>query len=329
MSKLDLTDRVAVVTGGAGGIGTCIAKSYAEAGASVVVASRKKENLDGVVGEIEAAGGTALAVGCDITVPDQVNGLIEETVGAFGRLDVMVNNAGGGATPRMPEDTPYDEWQRIVDLNLTGTWLCCIAAGKRMIEQQSGNIINISSVAGTKGHPGMLHYSAAKAGVISLSNNLAFQWAKHNIRVNCVAPGLIATPRDGEVGRHPAGREGGRHARAASGAAARPGGRRRPLPFPRFAGLGPADRRGHPDPLLDPGSTGSGTSDVRAFIRPLDTRDDDLDLLGGKGRSLARLSNAGFAVPGGFHVTTAGLPVLRRRARSRATHRRARGSPSW
>ena len=194
MSKLDLTDRVAIVTGGAGGIGTCIAKMYAEAGARVVVASRKKENLDGVVGEIESAGGTAMAVGCDITVPDQVDALIAETVGAFGRLDVMVNNAGGGATPRMPEDTPYDEWQCIVDLNLTGTWLCCIAAGKRMIEQQNGNIINISSVAGTKGHPGMLHYSAAKAGVISLSNNLAFQWAKHNIRVNCVAPGLIATP---------------------------------------------------------------------------------------------------------------------------------------
>ncbi|MDE2978748.1 MAG: SDR family NAD(P)-dependent oxidoreductase, partial [Acidobacteriota bacterium] len=105
MSGLDLTDRVAIVTGGAGGIGTCIAKSYAEAGARVVVASRKKENLDGVVGEIESGGGTALAVGCDITVPDQVDGLIAETVGAFGRLAIMVNNAGGGATPRMPEDT--------------------------------------------------------------------------------------------------------------------------------------------------------------------------------------------------------------------------------
>ncbi len=194
MTRLDLTDRVAIVTGGAGGIGACIARSYAEAGARVVVASRKKENLDRIVAEIGSDGGTALAIGCDITVPEQVDALIAQTVESFGRLDVMVNNAGGGATPRKPEDTPCDEWQRIVDLNLTGTWLCCIAAGKRMIEQQSGNIINISSVAGTKGHPGMLHYSAAKAGVISLSNNLAFSWAKHNIRVNCVAPGLIATP---------------------------------------------------------------------------------------------------------------------------------------
>lgn len=194
MSKLDLTDKVAIVTGGAGGIGTCIAEAYADAGAKVVVASRKKENLDGVVAGIESTGGTALATSCDITVPEQVDSLIAETVDAFGQLDIMVNNAGGGSQSRMPEDTPYDDWLRIVDLNLTGTWLCCIAAGKQMIEQQSGNIINISSVAGTKGHPGMLHYSAAKAGVISLSNNLAFQWAKHNIRVNCVAPGLIATP---------------------------------------------------------------------------------------------------------------------------------------
>lgn len=194
MTRLDLTGRVAIVTGGAGGIGSCIARSFSEAGARVVVASRKKENLDGVVAEIESAGGTALAVACDITIPEQVDNLVALTVETLGRLDVMVNNAGGGARPLMPEDTPYEDWRRIVDLNLTGAWLCCIAAGKQMIAQQSGNIINISSVAGTKGHPGMLHYSAAKAGVISLSNNLAFQWAKHNIRVNCVAPGLIATP---------------------------------------------------------------------------------------------------------------------------------------
>ena len=147
-----------------------------------------------MVGEIESAGGTALAIGCDITVPEQVDSLIAETVAAFGRLDIMVNNAGGGYKARKPEDVPFNEWQMMIDLNLTGTWLCCVAAGKQMMEQESGNIINISSVAGTKGHPGMLHYSAAKAGVISLSNNLAFLWAKHNIRVNCVAPGLIATP---------------------------------------------------------------------------------------------------------------------------------------
>ena len=129
----------------------------------------------------------------DITVPEQVDELIARTVAEFGRLDVMVNNAGGGARMRQPEETPYEDWVRLIDFNLTGTFLCCIASGKQMIEQKSGNIINISSTAGTKGNPFMLHYSAAKAGMISLTNNLAFMWARHNINVNCIAPGLIAT----------------------------------------------------------------------------------------------------------------------------------------
>jgi len=194
MSKFELQDKVTIVTGGAGGIGTCIAMEYARAGAKVVIASRKKENLDKVVTDIAALGAESLAIATDITVPEQVDNMIAETVAKFGRIDVIVNNAGGGTSMKKAEDTPYDEWVRIVDFNLTGTFNCSMAAGKQMIEQQSGNIINISSVAGTKGNPGMLHYSAAKAGVISLSNNLAFMWAKHNIIVNTIVPGLIATP---------------------------------------------------------------------------------------------------------------------------------------
>lgn len=194
MSKFDLKDQVAIVTGGAGGIGTEICREYARAGAKVVVASRKQENIERVAAEISELGAESLAVTTDITKPDDVDRLIAETVERFGRLDVMVNNAGGGSRMVKPEETPYDEWVRLIDFNLTGTFLCCIAAGKQMIEQNDGKIINISSVAGTKGNPGMLHYSAAKAGVISLSNNLAFAWAPHNINVNCVAPGLIATP---------------------------------------------------------------------------------------------------------------------------------------
>ena len=189
----ELQGKVAIVTGGAGGIGTHISKTFAAAGARVVVASRSQERLDGVASDIAAQGGEALAVATDITVPEQVDALVRRTVERFGRLDVMVNNAGGGARMRQPEDTPVDEWMRLIEFNLTGTFLCCIAAGKRMIEQGGGNIINISSVAGTKGNPGMLHYSAAKAGVISLTNNLAYMWARHSINVNCIAPGLIAT----------------------------------------------------------------------------------------------------------------------------------------
>ena len=193
MSDFELQNKVAIVTGGAGGIGTHISLEYARAGAAVVVASRNQERIDGVVAQIADDGGRALAVATDITVPEQVDELIARTVSEFGRLDVMVNNAGGGARMRQPEETPYEDWVRLIDFNLTGTFLCCIAAGKQMIEQKRGNIINISSTAGTKGNPFMLHYSAAKAGMISLTNNLAFMWARHNINVNCIAPGLIAT----------------------------------------------------------------------------------------------------------------------------------------
>ena len=193
MSDYELKNKVAIVTGGAGGIGTHISREFARAGAAVVVASRNQARIDGVVAKITDCGGRALAVATDITVPEQVDGLIARTVSAFGRLDVMVNNAGGGARMRQPEETSYQDWVRLIDFNLTGTFLCCIAAGKRMIEQRSGNIINISSTAGTKGNPYMLHYSAAKAGMISLTNNLAYMWARHNINVNCIAPGLIAT----------------------------------------------------------------------------------------------------------------------------------------
>jgi len=193
MSKFQLQDKIAIVTGGAGGIGTCIAVEYARAGANVVVASRDQAKIDKVAAEIKALGRESLAVATDVTVPEQVDNMVKQTVDTFGRLDVIVNCAGGGSAMRDPTEVPFEEWNYIVNLNLTGTYLCCIAAGKQMIKQKGGKIINISSVAGTKGNPGMLHYSAAKAGVISLSNNLAFLWAQHNINVNCIVPGLIAT----------------------------------------------------------------------------------------------------------------------------------------
>ena len=193
MSKLTLDGRTAIVTGGAGGIGTHIAATYAEAGANVVIASRNKENLDKVAADIQNQGGKCLAVATDITVPDQVDNMVKETVDTFGRLDILVNNAGSWGRGGSPEELPLEQWNEIINICLTGTWLCSISAGKEMIKQQYGKIINISSTAGTKGNPGALHYSAAKAGVISLSNNLSFLWAKHNICVNAILPGLIAT----------------------------------------------------------------------------------------------------------------------------------------
>lgn len=194
MSKFGLEGKTAVVTGGAGGIGSCICREYARAGANVVVASRNQENIDKVATELKGLGAKSLAVATDITAPPEVDRMIERTVSEFGRVDIIVNNAGGGAAMKKAEDTPYNEWVKIVDFNLTGTFNCCMAAGKQMIEQKGGKIINISSTAGTKGNPGMLHYSAAKAAVISLSNNLSFMWIEHNINVNTILPGLIATP---------------------------------------------------------------------------------------------------------------------------------------
>lgn len=168
-------------------------QAYARAGANVVVASRNRDNIERVANEIKSKGQSAIAHRVDITDVESVDTLVQATVDAFGSLDVMVNNAGRWGRGHEPEDTPIDEWREVVEQNLTGMFIPCLAAGRQMIKQQAGKIINISSTAGSKGNPGQLHYSAAKAGVISLSNNLAMKWARHNINVNCILPGLIAT----------------------------------------------------------------------------------------------------------------------------------------
>jgi NAD(P)-dependent dehydrogenase (short-subunit alcohol dehydrogenase family) len=193
MSKFDLDGKVCVVTGGGGSIGSQTCRELASGGGKIVVTGRTQATLDAVVDQITSEGQEAMAIVCDITNPDQVDNLVSETVKAFGSLDVLVNNAGGSwSRHENAEDTPYDKWLTAVDINLNGAFLCSMAAGKQMIEQQSGRIINVASTAGTKGNPYMLAYSAAKAGMISLSNNLAFMWKAHNIYVNVILPGAIA-----------------------------------------------------------------------------------------------------------------------------------------
>ncbi len=193
MSNFELTGKTAIVTGGAGGLGLAMSRAYGDAGANVVVASRNEENIEKVAEELKSKGQSALAVSVDITDADQLDNMIAKTVETFGAVDAIVNNAGRWGKSHLAEDTPLDEWQKVVDLNLTGCFLVCMAAGRQMIKQNGGKIINVSSTAGSKGNPGQLHYSAAKAGVLSLTNNLAMMWAKHNINVNCILPGLIAT----------------------------------------------------------------------------------------------------------------------------------------
>ena len=192
MSRFELKGKVAIITGGGSGIGESIAREFAKVGAKVVVASRKQENLDRVAGEIKAAGGEALAVVTDIRVPEQVENVIKQTVDTFGRLDIMVNNAGAGFPVKIEELSP-NGWDVIININLKGVFLCSSAAARVMIPQKSGKIINISSVAGINGSPSMSHYGAAKAGVINFTKSCSVEWAQHNINVNCIAPGMIET----------------------------------------------------------------------------------------------------------------------------------------
>ncbi len=192
MSEFDIADKVAIITGGGTGIGRTIATEFAKAGADVVVASRKQANLDSVAEEIKALGRQSLAIATDIRIPEQVDKLVKQTVDRFGRIDILINNAGASFMCPVEEMTP-NGWDTIVNINLKGTFLCCRAVGKVMIQQKKGKIINFASTAGVNGFPRMAHYGAAKAGVINFTKSLAMEWAQHNINVNCIVPGLIET----------------------------------------------------------------------------------------------------------------------------------------
>jgi len=192
MSVFDLQDKIAIVTGGGSGIGASISKAYAIAGAHVVVAARKKDRLEKVAAEVEALGSQAMVVVTDVTVPDQVENLIQQTLDKFGRIDIMVANAGGGGSPPVEKAT-LEQWNDQIALNLNSAFLCDVSAGKVMMEQKSGKVINVASTAGINLNPGLAAYAAAKAGMINLTKSLAVIWARHNINVNCIAPGFTAT----------------------------------------------------------------------------------------------------------------------------------------
>jgi glucose 1-dehydrogenase len=195
-----LNNKVAIVTGATSGIGKAIALALAAAGALVAVNYRSRpESAEEVVGQIRNAGSRGLAVHADVTKADEVEAMVARTVEEFGRLDVMVNNAG--METKMPFlETPLDVWEEVLAVNLTGPWLGCQAAARQMVGQNGGGrIVNISSVHEDLPMPTNAPYCAAKGGVRMLTRTIAVELAPHGVTVNNIAPGAVETPMDAEI----------------------------------------------------------------------------------------------------------------------------------
>jgi citronellol/citronellal dehydrogenase len=193
--QFDLTGRAAIITGGGTGIGAATARLFAEHGADVVIASRTAAELEKVGAEVESnTGRRCVPVPTDIKDEEQVVRLVERTMEELGRIDILINNAGGTRLGPLA-DLPTRGFDSIVSLNLRGAFLCTREAGRRMIEQQSGSIVNVSSAAGIGGVKGGAHYASAKAGLQMLTRVTAAEWGRYGIRANCVAVGLVASER--------------------------------------------------------------------------------------------------------------------------------------
>jgi NAD(P)-dependent dehydrogenase (short-subunit alcohol dehydrogenase family) len=201
MSKLK--DQVAIVTGGGGGLGEAICHCFAEEGADLVVSDLKRDLAEMVSKKVESMGRKSITIATDVRNSKDCQDLIEKTISRFGKIDILVCNAGvGGYAKRPDSDAPLiienvreeEDWDYTIDVNLKGVFLCCQAAAPQFKKQRKGKIINISSIAGRKGADWLPHYSASKAGVIVLTQSIALQLAPYNINVNTVCPGVIWTP---------------------------------------------------------------------------------------------------------------------------------------
>ena len=194
MSEERFTGRVAIVTGSGRGIGRAIAERFAADGASVVVADLNAETAGDVARSIEASGGMAIAVPTDVTDPGAADALAAAAVERFGRIDVLVNNAGILRTTRAGDVSP-EEWHLVIDANLTGSFLCARAAYPALKATGHGRIVNVASMAGRATSTlGGVHYTTAKAGVLGLTRHLAREWAIDGITVNAISPGIVDTP---------------------------------------------------------------------------------------------------------------------------------------
>ncbi|PYN91745.1 MAG: short-chain dehydrogenase [Candidatus Rokuibacteriota bacterium] len=193
-------ERVVIVTGAGRAIPRQVALDFAREGDRVVVVDMIEERAKRTVAEIETAGGTALAVACDVRDEAAVQSMVEQTVRTFGRVDVLVNAAGGYTMGRVSHELSSEDWDLVVDSNLKGIFLCCKHVIPHMLAAGGGRIINFSSNAGRTSSPALgVHYTAAKAGVLGLTRHLAKEYAKHQILVNTVAPGPALVERNYEI----------------------------------------------------------------------------------------------------------------------------------
>jgi len=192
-NPFSLEGKTAIVTGGGTGIGKSIAIEFARAGADVAICSRKLEHLEPVEKEIRNLGRKAFSMALDVRQEEQVKAIVERVTQEWGRLDVMINNAGASFRAK-PEDISVNGWNTVIQINLNGVFLGCKWAGRQMMQQPNGGVIvNISSIAGVYGSTMMSHYGAAKAAVITLTRELGTAWGRKKVRVNCIAPGPVET----------------------------------------------------------------------------------------------------------------------------------------
>ncbi len=191
----DLTGRTAIVTGGSVGLGRQMAEALAEMGANLVFCARKKERCVQAAEELQTLGVKTLALACDVKNPADIHAVVASTLAAFGRIDILINNAGTSWGAPV-EEMRLEHWNKVIETNLTGTFLFSQTVGKTMIAQRRGKIINIASVAGLGGAPPefqAIGYHASKGGVIIFTKDLACKWGIHNIQVNAIAPGWFPT----------------------------------------------------------------------------------------------------------------------------------------
>jgi NAD(P)-dependent dehydrogenase (short-subunit alcohol dehydrogenase family) len=205
MEKTGLDGRIALVTGGRRGIGRAVALALAGAGADVAVADAVTEDgrLEEVAGEIGALGRSALAVKVDISRAGEVETMTQAVLGRFGRLDILVNCAGVWIPGQTLVECPEESWDRVIDVNLKGTYLCCRSAGRVMLGQRAGSIVNLSSQVGLNPGTGAGAYSISKAGIIMMTRQLALELAHAGIRVNALAPGIVRTDFNIDLWREP------------------------------------------------------------------------------------------------------------------------------